>query len=199
MTLERLVLATANPGKVRELCDLVAEWGAIEVASLGDFPGVGMPEETGATYRENAVLKARAVAAATRLPALADDSGIEVDALDGRPGVHSARYGESELARNEKLLGELRGVPAELRTARYRAVVALAFPDGAILEGEGTCEGRITEAPRGTGGFGYDPIFWSSDLGQTVGDATAEAKARISHRARAMRALGRALQARGIA
>jgi XTP/dITP diphosphohydrolase len=198
MTLDRLVLATANPGKVSELRDLVAEWGAIEVASLAEFPGVEMPEETGATYRDNALLKARAVAAATGLPAVADDSGIEVDALDGRPGVHSARYGASEASRNEKLLGELRGVPAERRTARYRAVVVLAFPDGTGLEGEGTCEGRITEAPSGTGGFGYDPIFWSSDLGQVVGDATAEAKSRISHRARAMRALGHALQARGI-
>lgn len=194
MKLACLVLATANPGKVRELAPLVAEWGTIEVRPLPG--GVVMPEETGDTYEANAVLKARAVAEATGMPALADDSGIEVDALDGRPGVYSARYDATEESRNAKLLGELRGVPSARRTARYRAVVAVALGD-VVVTGEGTCEGRIVEAPRGSAGFGYDPIFWSNDLGQTIGESTDEEKARVSHRARAMRALGRALQARG--
>jgi len=197
MRIACLVLATANPGKVRELAPLVAEWGPLEVRSLADVAPMAMPEETGDTYEATAVLKARAVAVATGLSALADDSGIEVDALGGRPGVHSARYAESEEARNAKLLAELRDVPIERRTARYRAVVALALPDGTVVTGEGVCEGRIAEAPRGSGGFGYDPIFVASELGRTIGESTAAEKARVSHRARAMRVLGRALQGRG--
>ena len=188
------MLATTNAGKVRELRDLVAEWGAIDVRALADGPPLVLPEETGETYEANAVLKARAVCAATGTPALADDSGIEVDALGGAPGVHSARYAESEEARNAKMLAALRGVPGERRTARYRAAVALAFPDGRIVTAEGKCEGRIAEAPRGAGGFGYDPIFFSVELGRTVGEASDTDKARISHRARAMRALGAKLR-----
>ena len=198
MTLARVVLATSNPGKVRELERLVAEWGPIEVRSLADVGAVVLPEETGETYRDNAVMKARAVWAATGVAALADDSGLEVDALGGAPGVRSARYAASEAARNAKLLAALRDVPAARRTARYRAVVALALGEDDLLVGDGTCEGRIAEAPRGSGGFGYDPIFVATELGRTVGEASAEEKARVSHRARAMRALGRALQARGI-
>jgi len=198
MTLDRLVLATANAGKVRELRTLVGEWGPIHVLSLAEVPPVVMPEETGETYRENALLKARAVCAATNLPALADDSGIEVDALDGRPGVRSARYAESERACNVKLLAELAATPPERRTARYRAVVVLVMPDGDVVEAEGTCEGRIADAPRGAAGFGYDPLFVASELGRTIGESSAVEKARISHRARAMRALGDALHARGI-
>jgi XTP/dITP diphosphohydrolase len=198
MRLERLVLATANPGKVRELRPLVGEWGGVEVLSLADVPPLAMPEETGTTYLENAALKARAVAAATGLPALADDSGIEVDALGGLPGVGSARYAESEAAANAKLLDELRDVPEERRTARYRAVVVLAFPDGRTEWTEGTCEGAILTAPRGTGGFGYDPVFRPSDLGRSLGEAPADAKVAVSHRARAVRALGAVLRSRGI-
>ena len=198
MTLARLVLATANAGKVRELRALLAEWGPIEVLSLADVAPMEMPEETGETYLENAVLKARAVAVAFGLPALADDSGIEVDALGGGPGVRSARYGESEAARNARMLAELADVPSASRTARYRAVVALALPDGSVLTGEGTCEGQISTAPRGTTGFGYDPIFIATEIGRTIGESSDAEKARISHRARAVRALRRALQARGI-
>jgi XTP/dITP diphosphohydrolase len=194
MSLERLVLATTNAGKVRELRDLVAEWGPIEVRSLADVPPLEMPEETGETYEANAILKARAVCEATGLPALADDSGIEVDALGGAPGVLSARYADSEESRNARLLAELRDVPEARRTARYRAAAALALPDGRIVVAEGSCEGRIALAPRGRGGFGYDPIFFSVELGRTVGEASAVEKARISHRARAMRALGAKLR-----
>jgi XTP/dITP diphosphohydrolase len=198
VTLARLVLATSNAGKVRELRTLVEEWGPIEVRSLADVAPLEMPEETGETYRANALLKARAVAAATGLPALADDSGIEVDALGGAPGVRSARYADGEAACNARLLDELRDVPSSRRTARYRAVVALALPDGDAVTAEGTCEGSIAFAPHGTGGFGYDPLFVSAEIGRVVGEISAAEKARISHRARAMRALGAALQARGI-
>ncbi len=186
----RLVLATSNAGKVGELTPLVAEWGPIEVLSLADFPGVVLPEETGETYLANATLKAVAARDATGQPALADDSGIEVDALGGEPGLRSSRYGASAAERIEKLLRALAGVPPERRGARFRAVVVLAFPDGRMVSAEGTCEGRIALAPSGTAGFGYDPIFVSSELGRTIGDATAADKARISHRARAMHALG---------
>jgi XTP/dITP diphosphohydrolase len=198
MTIDRLVLATANPGKVRELRALVAEWGPMHVLCLADVSPITMPEETGDTYRENALLKAHAVCRATHLPALADDSGLEVDALGGRPGVRSARYAESEQACNVKLLAELAATPAERRTARYRAVVALVAPDGTVMDADGTCEGRIADAPRGAAGFGYDPIFVSAELGRTIGECSPDEKTRVSHRARAMRTLGGALQARGI-
>jgi XTP/dITP diphosphohydrolase len=129
---------------------------------------------------------------------LADDSGIEVDALGGRPGVYSARYADGEAAANAKMLDELRDVAPARRTARYRAVVVVAWPDGTTLSAEGTCEGSILDAPRGGGGCGYDPIVRSSDLGRSLGEAPAEAKAGVSHRARAMRALGAVLRSRGI-
>jgi XTP/dITP diphosphohydrolase len=185
-----LVLATGNRGKVAELARLVAEWGRIEVRSLLDEPGVALPEESGDTYEQNAALKARAVAAATGLPALADDSGLEVDALDGAPGVHSARYGTSDAGRIARLLAALAGCGTAARTARFRCVVVLAWPDGRLHTAEGRCEGTITEAPSGTSGFGYDPVFRSAELGRTFADATSAEKARVSHRARAMRALG---------
>ena len=186
-----LVLATGNRGKTAELAALVAEWGpAIEVRSLRDHPGVTLPEETGSTYEANAALKARAVAVATGLPALADDSGLEVDALGGEPGVHSARYGATDAERIARLLAALAGrAPAE-RTARFRCVVVVAWPDGRVVTAEGACEGTITGAPSGAGGFGYDPVFRSADLARTFAEAPPEEKARVSHRARALRALG---------
>ena len=199
MTLERLVLATANAGKIRELRALVAEWGPIEVRALDEVSSGPLPEETGETYADNAILKACAVAAATGLPALADDSGIEVDALGGAPGVRSARWAESEAARNAKLLDALADRPPGERCARYRAVMALAFPDGRVLTGVGTCTGRIADAPRGSGGFGYDPLFIADELdGRTCGEVSAAEKTRVSHRARAVRDLGRVLRTRGI-
>jgi XTP/dITP diphosphohydrolase len=189
----RLVLATGNGGKVAELTALVAEWGPVEVRSLADVPPMALPEETGASYEENASLKARAVAAATNLPALADDSGLEVDALGGAPGVRSARYGAGDGERIERLLAALAGRRGAERAARFRCVVSLAWPDGRVVSAAGACEGAITEAPEGQGGFGYDPIFRSAELGRTFAVAASEEKARVSHRARAMRALGRRL------
>jgi XTP/dITP diphosphohydrolase len=189
----RLILATANAGKVAELSRLARAWGVAEVRSLLDAPGVRLPEETGATYLENAALKARAVAAATGLPALADDSGLEVDALGGAPGVRSARFAPTDGERIARLLDALGGVAD--RRARFRAVVVLAWPDGREQHAAGVCEGRIAEAPAGHGGFGYDPVFIADPLGRTFAASTAAEKERVSHRAAAMRALGAILGA----
>jgi XTP/dITP diphosphohydrolase len=186
----RLVLATGNPGKVAELGALVGEWGTVDVVSLAAFPGVASPAEGATSYVENAALKARAVAAATGLPALADDSGLEVDALGGAPGVRSARWAPDDAARVAKLLVALRDVAPAARGARFRCVVALAWPDGRVETAEGTCEGRIADAPAGAGGFGYDPVFVAAELGRTLASVSAADKARVSHRARAVRALG---------
>jgi XTP/dITP diphosphohydrolase len=154
-------------------------------------PGATLPEETGVTYAENALIKARAAMRATGAAALGDDSGIEVDALAGGPGLHSARWGGAELdddGRNALLLERLRGVPAARRTARYRCVIAIVEPDGRERIVEGTVEGRITEALHGTGGFGYDPLFFYPPFGCTFGEVSAEAKHRVSHRGAAARA-----------
>ena len=186
----RLVLATANRGKLEELRALVAEWGPAEVRSLADFPGVTCPEETGGSYLENALAKARTVAAATALPALADDSGLEAEGLGGAPGVRSARYAPSDAARVARLLAELAGVPRAARRACFRCVVALAWPGGAAVTAEGTCRGRIAIAPSGGGGFGYDPVFVADGLGCSFAAAAPADKQRVSHRARAVRALG---------
>ncbi len=150
--------------------------------------------EDGATFADNARIKALAWMRASGLPALADDSGLEVPALGGLPGVRSARFaGEhaDDAANNAKLLGMMQGV--EDRRARFVCVVCLAFPDGALLWGEGAVEGEILHAPRGARGFGYDPLFFSHELGKTFAEAAPEEKARVSHRARALAALGRAL------
>jgi XTP/dITP diphosphohydrolase len=193
---ERLVIGTGNAGKVGELTRMVEAWGgAVVIESLAAHPDVAMPEETGETYEQNAALKAGVVAAATGLPALADDSGLEVDALGGQPGVHSARYGRDDADRIARLLNALAQRGAAERTARFRCVVVLAWPDGRVEMGEGTVEGRIVEAPRGEGGFGYDPVFRSDELGRTFAEVTGAEKASVSHRARAMAALGARLRA----
>jgi XTP/dITP diphosphohydrolase len=190
----RLVIATLNRAKGRELLELLGDvpW---EVSLLAEVPGATLPEETGATYAENALIKARAAVRATGATALADDSGIEVDALDGAPGLYSARWGGEGLddtARNALLLARLRDVPTARRTARYRCVIAVVDPDRRERVVKGTCEGVIAEAPRGAGGFGYDPVFFYPPLNATFGEVPAEAKHRVSHRgiaARAARAL----------
>lgn len=189
----RLVLATTNTGKLAELAALVGEWGTVECIPLTVVAGASPADEPAATYAENAIAKARAVAVASGLPALADDSGLEVDALGGAPGVRSARWAgdaATDAGRNARLLDALRGVAPGARTARFRCVVALAWPDGRVESAEGACEGRVATVPRGTRGFGYDPIFVADDLGCTFGEASAEEKRRIDFRARAMRALG---------
>jgi XTP/dITP diphosphohydrolase len=186
----RLVVATLNRAKGRELLTLLGDI-AYDVTLLADLPGATLPEETGATYRENALLKARAAAQTTRALSLADDSGIEVDALDGAPGLYSARFGGPGLddaGRYALLLERLRGVPAVERTARFRSVIALVGPDGSERVVEGTVEGVIAEAPRGAGGFGYDPVFFYPPLGRTFGELAPAAKHRVDHRGAAVRA-----------
>lgn len=195
------MVATLNRSKGRELVELLGDvpW---EITLLADVPGAALPEETGTTYRENALIKARAAAAATGATALADDSGIEVDALDGGPGLYSARWGGEGLddaGRNALLLERLRGLPPARRTARYRCVIAIVDPDGRERVAEGACEGVIAERPRGSGGFGYDPIFFYPPLDATLAEVPAATKHRVSHRgiaARAARALLRAASSR---
>jgi XTP/dITP diphosphohydrolase len=187
-----LVFATRNKGKLVELRELLS---GIEVISI-DEVGRDVPEviEDADTFAGNAAKKAREVAAATGFPALADDSGLEVDALGGAPGVFSARYaGEphSDSANNAKLLAALSGIAD--RRARFRAVLALADTAGPlgkdIITADGACEGTILTAPRGTGGFGYDPLFFAPELGMTFAEAGVGSKSELSHRARAMRAI----------
>jgi len=198
---KRVVLASANPGKLRELAALVAPLGfeLLPQSALGIDP---VPE-TGTTFRDNALLKARHAAQAARLPALADDSGIEVDALGGRPGVRSARFageGASDTANLALLLAELEGVAEPRRTARYRcAVVWLrSADDPAPVIAQGTWEGRIARAPRGSGGFGYDPAFIPAGEARTAAELPAQEKNQVSHRARALRALVAALESAGV-
>lgn len=188
----RLVLATANPGKVRELQALLKGAG-VEILPQARF-GIDTPAETGLTFLENAILKARHAAAKSGLPAVADDSGLEVDALDGRPGVLSARYAglrASDADNNAKLLVELRGVPDAARTARYRCVVVLmrSATDPAPLICEGVWEGRIATSPAGEHGFGYDPLFLVGDLALTAAQLSPELKNSLSHRGQALRQL----------
>ncbi|GBD24151.1 dITP/XTP pyrophosphatase [bacterium HR29] len=195
----RLVLATNNPGKVAELRRLLVGTG-YEVVTPSELGVAFEVDETGATYFENAAAKARAAARAAGCLALADDSGIEVDALGGRPGVQSARYGGEGLddrGRVELLLRELEGVPDGKRTARFRAVVVIAAPDGRILQTfEGIAEGSIAREPRGAGGFGYDPVFTVRGLGKTMAELTPEEKDAVSHRGQAVRAAAAWLRAR---
>lgn len=185
-----LLLATNNAGKVREFRAILAGsgWRLVTPGEIGlDLD----PEETGTTYAENAAIKARAFAGASGLLSLADDSGLEVDALGGAPGVYSARYGGTATTHEVKarlILEAMAGVPNPARTARFRAVCALAAPDGRLWYGEGVVEGRIVGQPRGAGGFGYDPIF-SADGVRTLAELTAAEKDAISHRARAAAAL----------
>ena len=185
-----LVLATRNPHKVREMSELLADSG-ITVLSADDFPDLPEVVEDGATLEENAVKKAATVAAATGLPALADDTGLEVDALEGAPGVLSARYAgpcATYADNNRKLLGALAGVPPSGRRARFRCVVALAVPGAAVRTVEGRTDGVILEAPRGEAGFGYDPIFRPDGSARTYAEMDAAAKNAVSHRGKAVRA-----------
>jgi XTP/dITP diphosphohydrolase len=189
----RLVLATRNAGKVREIAAIYDHLG-IAWLSLADVPHIGAVAEEGETYAANAAGKARTVAVAARLPALADDSGVEIDALGGAPGIHSARFlgpSATDAERNARIIQELEDISEAKRTARYVAAVAVALPDGSVRVFEGACEGWIVRAPRGTGGFGYDPIFVPVGETRTMAEIPAEIKNRISHRARALHAAER--------
>lgn len=184
----RLVLATRNAHKAVEIRALLADL-PLEVRSPADYPEIPDVEETGATFAENADLKAQAIAAATGQLALADDSGLVVDALDGAPGIYSSRFagpGATDQQKNEKLLALLKDVPESQRAARFVAAVSIASPDGRVQSVTATCEGRIAFAPRGEHGFGYDPVFLLPDRGLTMAELHPEEKNRISHRAQAM-------------
>lgn len=188
-----MVCASTNPHKVEEIVDLMS--GVIElIARPIDLADV---DENADTLVGNARLKARAVCAATGLPALADDTGLEVDALNGAPGVHSARFAgvaASDAANRRKLLAALEGVPVEQRTARFRTVALVCWPDGHEVVAEGTCEGRIAVGERGERGFGYDSLFIAADGdGRTFAEMTVAEKHQLSHRGRAFRALAELL------
>ena len=189
--MKQLFFATGNQGKVKELMSLIAPY-EIEILTMNDFPDFEAPEETGATFRENAYIKAKAAADYSGIPALADDSGITVDALNGAPGVYSARYsGENATseANNQKLLDAMKYVPTGQRQAQFRASLALVFPDGRIFDSEGVVEGELLFEYRGSGGFGYDPLFYLESFGKTTAELTMEEKNKISHRGRAFQGM----------
>jgi XTP/dITP diphosphohydrolase len=188
---QRVVLATGNPGKLRQFSELLGASG-LALVRQSDF-GIEPPPETGNTFLENSLIKARNAARLAGLPAIADDSGLEVDALGGRPGLYSARYageGASDEQNLRKMLLELENVPGARRTARYRSVIVfVSGPEDAVpLVGEGVWEGSITEAPRGHGGFGYDPIFVPRGQIQTAAEMPADLRNRLCHRGQASRA-----------
>lgn len=185
--IEELVLATRNPDKGRELAALLRDFG-IRIRTMAEFPAAPEVVEDGETCEANAIKKAVTVARVTGLPAVADDTGLMVEALGGRPGVHASRYaGESATYEDNcrKLLHELAGVPRERRGARFVTVAAIADPKGKVEVVHGALDGMITDAPTGSKGFGYDPVFFVPDLGKTLAQMTPEEKNRISHRARA--------------
>ena len=190
----RLVVASGNKGKLREIAEILKDYDVVSMQAAGF---AGDVEETGKTFEENALIKARAVCRALDLPALADDSGLCVEALGGAPGVYSARFcgrhGDDK-ANNALLLEKLRGVPEQRRGAYFESCVAVCFPDGREITASGRTYGSILEEEVGEGGFGYDPLFESAELGKSFGLASAEEKNAVSHRGKALRALAQKLK-----
>ena len=190
----KFVLATHTPGKLQEMSSILSSLG-VEVISPGDL-GIDIEvEETGSTFAENAMLKAEAICEAAKLPAIADDSGLCVDALNGGPGVYSARYGGEGLddrGRTALLLENMRGQTT--RAAHFTCAIACVFPNGDTLSAEGRCDGTIAFAPMGEGGFGYDPVFFVPELAKTFSQLMAEEKNEISHRGRALRLFAQQLE-----
>ncbi|HIY96598.1 MAG TPA: RdgB/HAM1 family non-canonical purine NTP pyrophosphatase [Candidatus Borkfalkia excrementigallinarum] len=190
----RLVVASGNKGKLREIAEILKDYDVVSMQAAGF---AGDVEETGETFEENALIKARAVCRALDLPALADDSGLCVEALGGAPGVYSARFcgrhGDDK-ANNALLLEKLRGVPEQRRGAYFESCVAVCFPDGREITASGRTYGSILEEEVGEGGFGYDPLFESAELGKSFGLASAEEKNAVSHRGKALRALAQKLK-----
>jgi XTP/dITP diphosphohydrolase len=200
--LSEILIATGNAGKVREFRDML---GKFKWRSLGEFPGIGEIEETGQTFRANAMLKAAGYAKVVGIWAMADDSGLEVDALCGKPGVHSARWaelngkGRGDAANNALLLEQMKDIPEDRRTGRFVCVLALADPTGKIvLTVRETIEGRIGRGPVGSGGFGYDPLFHVDALGRTTAELPAAQKHEISHRGKALRRVKGLLEKTGL-
>lgn len=191
----RLLVATTNPGKVREIAGILAgvtgrDGSPIELVSLSSYPNVPEPEETGATFAENSRLKAQYYAAATGLPSVADDSGLEIDALGNAPGVHSARWHGTDYAvKFQKIYELLAAQGLATSPARFVCYVTLAGPRGVIFETQGIVAGEIAAAPRGSNGFGYDPIFYYPPFGCTLAELDLERKASVSHRGKAFAAL----------
>ncbi len=186
-----IVIATTNRGKTREVLAVLGDL-PLNLRTLSDFPSIAPPEETAETFAENAALKASYYAYATGQWTLADDSGLEVDALNGAPGIYSARFGGAkgdDKANNRKLIEELRSVPQAERTARFRCALALADANRVIATADGTVEGIIIDKPRGSNGFGYDPHFWVPPFERTVAEMHSDLKNLISHRGQALRAL----------
>jgi XTP/dITP diphosphohydrolase len=192
----KLVVATKNEGKWRETAQILADL-PFEVVSLSDYPDAPDVEETGATFVENAIIKARAYAAFAGELTLADDSGLEVDALDGAPGVYSSRFAPTTPERNAKLLDLMKDVPDDRRSARFRCAIAIAAPDGGLWIAEGAVEGVISREEKGSSGFGYDPVFYLPDRGKHMAELTSDEKNAISHRGRALREVRTVLAAIG--
>ena len=189
----KFILATHNPGKLREMAAILSQYG-VEVVSPADVGITVDVEETGTTFAENAMLKAETICKASGLPTIADDSGLCVDALNGGPGVYSARYGGEGLddkGRYTLLLQNMRGQTT--RAAHFACAIACAFPNGDELTAEGRCDGTIAFAPMGEGGFGYDPVFFVPEKAKTFGQLTAEEKSAISHRGKALKAFSEKL------
>ncbi|MDD6154410.1 MAG: XTP/dITP diphosphatase [Eubacteriales bacterium] len=192
--MDKIVAATGNPNKVGELENITSKFG-LHVISRDE---AGVPHdydvvEDGETFEDNSLIKAEAIMKMTGLPAIADDSGLMVDALDGAPGVYSARFAGEDCdddRNNDKLLDLLKDVPAEKRTARFVSVITLVYPDGRVLQTRGECEGRVLTERHGTGGFGYDPLFLPDGLSGTFAEVSQEEKDTVSHRARALAKLG---------
>lgn len=192
----KLVIATKNAAKIAEIRDKFSGIPGLELLSPAEFADTPEVIEDGATFTENAFKKARAVAVHTKLAALADDSGLVIDALDGRPGIYSARYGGEKAADPERcmnILAEMADVPEEKRTARFVCVIAIVNPNGTEFSTEGVCEGVIARQMKGDHGFGYDPIFFLPERGVTMAELPLKEKNRISHRARALAAAGEEL------
>ena len=196
----KVILATHNQGKIREFQKRFSEigWEVIPIADIADIPE---PEETGTTFRENALQKARYYAEAVNLPVLSDDSGIIADVLGNEPGVYSARYagvhGNDE-ANNQKLVEVLRRYRGEVRRGHYMCVIAVVWPDGREITAEGRCNGIIRDFYKGTGGFGYDPLFYLPEFGKTMAELSMEEKNKISHRGKAVDAMLKKLKEAGI-
>ncbi len=194
----RLLIASQNPGKLKEM-RLLAEGLPVEIVGPAELGLNEAPDETGSTFLENAILKARHYSQASGLPTVADDSGLSVDALDGGPGLYSSRFGgegASDADRNTLLLEKLRGLPPGRRGARFTSAVALVADDQVLFEAVETVEGRIADEPRGSNGFGYDPVFFYPAYGCTFGEVPREMKDRVSHRGKAFARLRGWLQAR---
>ncbi|MGX6442960.1 XTP/dITP diphosphatase [Neobacillus sp. K501] len=189
--MKEVLIATKNPGKAREFEHIFAPRG-IAVRTLLDFPEIADVEENGTTFEENATLKSEAVSKQLNKMVIGDDSGLIVDALEGRPGIYSARYAgepKDDQKNTEKVLNELSGVPEKKRTARFYCALAVSIPGKETITVSGTCEGRILEEKRGTNGFGYDPVFFVPEKGVAMAELPADEKNKISHRANALKKL----------